>query len=150
MNKLAVVFGVTLWVAQGAFAAEGNPPPANPSAVPMNEFSGSVVSIDYSDHLLRIALDGGYNVEFRYDSKTMAMDGHDLMKIQDLTYGDKITARYVGKELYAQQVVRTSRADGSVASAPVESPATSPIASTTPSSEVGSVVSSATPSAKNP
>jgi hypothetical protein len=112
MRRLRL-FLALIWSA-ATLSAE-SPAPAVPAAAapPMNEFSGTVVSIDSDAQLLRMALEGGYNVEFTFNKKTLVIDGHDPVQISALGYGDKVTARYVGRELYAHQIVRTARAPGS-------------------------------------
>jgi hypothetical protein len=115
----------------------------------MNEFQGTVVSVEADTHLLRMNVDGGYSVQFTYNSKTTILDGHDPIKPFDLTYGDKIIARYVGKELYAKEIVRTAPAPAltAVPTEPV-TPA-EPIAAVS-TSTVQSVVSSVTLSTPTP
>jgi hypothetical protein len=92
---------------------------AAPSAGPMNQFSGTVAAVDDDAGLLRLAIDGGYNVELKFDYKTTVTDGNQSIKTSDLSYGDKVVARYVGKELYAKQILRnpSSAASGSAPAA---------------------------------
>jgi hypothetical protein len=78
--------------------------------VAMNEMTGTVESVSSDPQVLRLTVDGGYNVEFTYDSQTTATNGgHDLV-ISDLNYGDKVVVRYIGRDLVAREVERISRA----------------------------------------
>jgi hypothetical protein len=71
-----------------------------------NEMVGSVVSIDADQRLLRLAVEGGYNVQFSYDHKTAVLNGGKPILPTELYFGDKVQVRYAGKELYAVEIER--------------------------------------------
>lgn len=97
------------------------PPPASHRlTVAMNEMTGTVESVDTDPNVLRLTVDGGYNVEFTYDAQTVATNGGHDLSISDLNYGDKIVVRYVGRDLIAREVERISKA------APSDNPAPAP------------------------
>ena len=110
-------------------------PPAAPAAtVPakpaMNEMSGTVLEVDSDAKVLRLTLEGGYNVEFSYDSQTTLRNGGHDITVKDLGYGDQVTVRYIGKDLTAREIERTHKAATTAPSqsaAPTE--AVAPVAS---------------------
>ncbi len=59
---------------------------------------------------IRLIVDGGYNVEFTYDGKTTLVNGGSPITIDDLDYNDVVIIRYSGKELYALEIDRVSKA----------------------------------------
>lgn len=84
-----------------------NPPPRRSS---LNEMKGKVLSISDDPKTLRLIVDGGFNVEFPYDSKTSVVNGGDRIKVDDLGYNDVLIVRYSGKDLYAVEIERVSKA----------------------------------------
>jgi hypothetical protein len=117
----------------------------------LNEFTGTVISVDYDSRMLRMSLEGGYNVQFTFDSKTVILNGHDPMKISELSYGDKVTARYAGKDLHAHQIVRNG--DPTPASDTAQAANTTTVAAsttTTTAPEASSVALSVTTTTPTP
>ena len=86
------------------------PKPAVPRAVGLNELKGNLLSISDDPKTFRLIVEGGYNVEFTYDPKTSVVNGGDPIKVEDLGYNDQLIVRYAGKELYAVEVERVSKA----------------------------------------
>lgn len=72
--------------------------------VPMNEMTGTLSSVDEYDLTLRIAVDGGINPEFSYDKQTVIIVRGKQAGTSDLTHGDKVTVRYIGKDLLAREI----------------------------------------------
>jgi len=118
-----------------------DPPAAQtPAAVPaaavaadpaMNEMSGSVLSVDSDSQAIRLTLDGGYSVEFSYDSQTLVRNGGHDITVKDLGYGDQVTIRYIGKDLVARKIERTHKASAAGLPPPV-APAAAPAPAPTP------------------
>ncbi len=71
---------------------------------------GKLLSVNYDPKTLRVIVDGGYNVEFPFDSQTSIVNGGDPIKIDDLGYNDVVIVRYSGKELNAIEIERVSKA----------------------------------------
>jgi hypothetical protein len=86
------------------------PKPAVPHAVGLNEMTGKLLSISDDPKTFRLIVEGGYNVEFTYDPKSSVVNGGDPIKMEDLGYDDQLIVRYAGKELYAVEVERVSKA----------------------------------------
>lgn len=107
-----LVFGAIL-LAQVPLWADP-PAPQTPAAAPavpaMNEMSGAVLSVDTDAKVIRLTLDGGYNVEFSYDSQTLIRNGGHDITVNDLSYGDQVTVRYIGRDLIAREIDRTRKA----------------------------------------
>jgi hypothetical protein len=125
-----------VFLAPCVWAADLAPAPA---AVPMNSFTGTVVSVDPDARVLRMSLEGGYNVEFTYDSKTSVKDKGAAITPGALSYGDRVVARYIGRDLYARQIERLDK-DG--VATPV---AETPVAASATVAEATAVVSDSTP-----
>ena len=119
--------------------AETAPPPANPPAasapVPppasatnlpgmqppapvkkytpkpgLNEMKGKLVSKSSDPATLRMLVDGGFNVEFTYDAKTIWVNGGNPITEDDLNFGDELIIRYAGKDLNVVEADRVSKA----------------------------------------
>ena len=89
------------------------PKPAAPPAARqsgLNEMKGKFQSKSYDPKTLRLIVDGGYNVEFSFDSKTTMVNGGSTISIEDLEYNDEVVVRYSGKEMYAVEIDRVSKA----------------------------------------
>jgi hypothetical protein len=99
------------------------PPPIPAAALPgvtapklaprrqgLNEMKGKLLSISYDPRTLRLIVDGGYNVEFTFDPHTSLVNGGEPIKFDDLGYNDVLVVRYSGKELYAIEIERVSKA----------------------------------------
>jgi len=76
----------------------------------LNEMRGKLESKSHDPKTIRVTVDGGYNVEFSFDAKTVMINGGSSVTIDDLTYGDDLIIRYSGKELKAVVVDRISKA----------------------------------------
>lgn len=76
----------------------------------LNEMKGKLESKGNDPKTLRILVDGGFNAEFTYDKKTTMTNGGSSITADDLSYGDELVIRYAGKELYAVEVDRVSKA----------------------------------------
>ncbi len=85
------------------------PKPAAPRSG-LNEMKGKFQSKSYDPKTIRLIVDGGYNVEFTYDAKTTMVNGGSAISIDDLEYNDEVIVRYSGKELYAIEMDRLSKA----------------------------------------
>ena len=116
-----------------------DPPASTPAALTpappgpaMNEMSGSILSMDSDPNVIRLTLDGGYSVEFSYDSQTVIRNGGHDITMQDLNYGDQVTIRYIGKDLVARQIERTRKAPASDLPSSVAPVEAAPQASTVP------------------
>jgi hypothetical protein len=89
------------------------PAPPSPPRVPhpgLNEMKGKLLSKSYDPNTIRVIVDGGFNVEFTYDAKTSIANGGSSISIDDLNYNDQVVVRYAGKELYAVEIDRVSKA----------------------------------------
>jgi hypothetical protein len=96
-----------------AVPAEAPKPTAKPVAprtVGLNEMKGKLNSISDDPKTFRLIVDGGFNVEFTYDQKTSVVNGGDPLKMEDLGYNDQIIVRYAGKDLYAVEIERVTKA----------------------------------------
>jgi len=101
----------------------------------LNQFTGTISSIDTDAGVIRLSIDGGYNVELTFDSRTAVTDSGHAIQATDLSYGDKVTARYAGQELYAKQIARNPDiSNPAVAQATVSSGTTPPAVSSSSSS----------------
>ena len=102
--------------AASAAQPEAVKPPATPSKkvapvrTDLNEMKGKVLSISYDPKTLRLIADGGFNVEFTYDAQTSLVNGGEPIRFDDLSFNDQLVVRYSGKELYAVEIVRVSKA----------------------------------------
>jgi hypothetical protein len=85
-------------------------PPVAPRITGLNEIRGKLESKGDDPKTLRLTVDGGYNVEFTYDSKTSIINGGNPVSIDDLNYGDELIVRYSGMELNAVEIDRVSKA----------------------------------------
>jgi len=83
--------------------------PATIHRADLNEMKGKLQSKGNDPKTLRILVDGGFNVEFTYDKKTIMINGGSSITADDLSYGDELIIRYAGKELYAVEVNRVSK-----------------------------------------
>jgi hypothetical protein len=83
--------------------------PKSPNSF-LNEMTGTILSVDGDGGVVRITVQGGFNVDFAYDNSTELTDNGKPIKPEDLGYGDKIVVRYAGKDLMARQIERTSQA----------------------------------------
>jgi hypothetical protein len=91
-----------------------------PSRPGFNDMSGTLGSLDADARIIRLSVEGGYNVEFSYDSQTtVSGEGHSLA-IADLGYGDQVTIRYKGKDLIAREIVQTHKMPSTMPTAPPE------------------------------
>jgi hypothetical protein len=88
----------------------GGAKPAVARAAGLNEMKGKLLSISNDPKTFRLIVDGGFNVEFTYDAKSSVVNGGDPIKIEDLGYNDQLVVHYAGKDLYAVEVERVSRA----------------------------------------
>jgi len=75
-----------------------------------NEMKGKFQSRGDEAKTFRMILDGGFNVEFSYDAKTVVTNGGGPILLNDLAYGDEIIVHYTGKELNAIDIERVSKA----------------------------------------
>ncbi len=97
----------------GVSAAPSTVPTAKPIAarpVGLNEMKGKLLSISDDPKTFRLLVQGGFNVEFTYDAKSSVVNGGDPIKIQNLGYDDQLIVRYSGKDLYAVEIERVSKA----------------------------------------
>jgi hypothetical protein len=85
-------------------------PPARVSHPNLNEMKGKLYSKSYDPKTLRLLVDGGFNVEFSYDVKTSVVSSGKTISLDDLEYNDELVIRYSGKDLYAVEIERTSKA----------------------------------------
>ena len=76
----------------------------------LNEMTGTVLSVDSDERVVRITVDGGFNVDFQYVHDTVLTDHGAPIEADALNYGDKIIIRYAGKDLVARQIERTTSA----------------------------------------
>ncbi len=96
--------------ASPAPAPEVKAKPAVPRPVGLNEMKGKLLSISNDPKSFRLIVEGGYNVEFTYDPKTSVVNGGDPIKLEALGYNDQLIVRYAGKDLYAVEIERVSKA----------------------------------------
>ena len=117
MRKLGLTMtGLVLGFFSGTFAlaAEAastvnvSTPAAHPSG--LNELKGKFQSKNDDPRAIRIMVDGGYNVEFAYDAKTTMINEGNSITVNDLSYGDELVIHYSGKDLYAVDIDRVSKA----------------------------------------
>lgn len=80
----------------------------------LNAMTGKVMSLSSDPKVLRITVDGGYNVEFTYDAKTVVHNGGSAIQASDLSYDDRVVVRYAGKELNAVEIERVSKTNRAV------------------------------------
>jgi hypothetical protein len=76
----------------------------------LNELKGTFQSKNDDPTTLRILVEGGYNVEFAYDAKTTMINGGSPITVNDLSYGDMLVIHYSGRDLYAIDIDRVSKA----------------------------------------
>jgi hypothetical protein len=76
----------------------------------LNQMQGKILSKSNDPQSLRILVDGGYNVEFTFDSATTIVNGGSPITMDDLNYDDVVIVRYSGKDLYAVELDRVSKA----------------------------------------
>jgi len=100
----------------------------------MNQINGTVFSVDSDAGVIRLSVDGGYSVEFAFNTQTTVRDGPNSLSPDDLQYGDRVAVRYVGRELVAKQIERLAKAPGAPAAAPAPPPAPEPVPSVETSS----------------
>jgi len=95
------------------------PVPASPTPSPstppphrsgLNEMRGKLQSREDDPKTLRVLVDGGFNVGFTYDSKTIVTAEGKVIAVDELEYNDELILRYSGKELYAIEVERVGKA----------------------------------------
>lgn len=144
MRRILLTIGAC-WGVAALLLADG----AVPAAPDYNEFQGSVVTVDSENHRLQMAVDGGYSVEFAYDSHTVVKEGSSALKPAELGYGDKITVRYQGKELLAKEILRTAQAPA-LRAVPIEAPTPVEPVTEISASSMTSIVSSVTVSTPTP
>ncbi|HVO32883.1 MAG TPA: hypothetical protein VMU17_03150 [Elusimicrobiota bacterium] len=96
------------------------PAPAAPVSMQLalNEMTGTVLSVDADNDVLRLTVDNQFNVDFTWNSKTAVTNGGHKIAVPDLNYGDKVVVRYSGKELQAVQIERLSKAPPAIPAAP--------------------------------
>jgi hypothetical protein len=82
---------------------------SRPANLAFNEMSGTLASVDADAKTLRLTVEGGYNPQFDYDAKTLVLAGDHRLAVTDLQTGDKITVRYLGKDLTAREIVKTGK-----------------------------------------
>lgn len=83
--------------------------PAPPKAT-LNEMVGKISAVEADARIVRLALDGGYSIEFTYDTTTAITNGGTPLKATDLYYGDKVEVKYAGKDLKAIVIERLEKA----------------------------------------
>ena len=88
----------------------GGAKPVAPHRTGLNEMRGKLLSLSDDPQTFRLIVDGGYNVEFSYDEKSSVVNGGEPIKISELGYNDVLIVRYAGKDLYAVEVERVSKA----------------------------------------
>ncbi len=76
----------------------------------LNEVRGKLLSKSYDPRTLRLVVEGGFNIELTYDPSSLIVDNGKAIGIDELGYNDELIVRYVGKELYAAQIERVSKA----------------------------------------
>lgn len=84
--------------------------PALPKRTGLNEIRGKLLSKSYDPKAIRLVVTGGINVEFAYDQKTTIQTQGAVLSMEDLGYDDVLAVRYAGKDLYALEVERLSKA----------------------------------------
>lgn len=84
--------------------------PAAPKRSGLNEIKGKLLSKSYDPKAIRVVVAGGINVEFAYDQKTSFQSQGQVISLDNLGYDDELVVRYAGKELYALEVERLSKA----------------------------------------
>ena len=111
------LLAATLGLVPSLVPAEEAAPPANAGAsnamaetAGLNEMRGKLESKSDDPKAIRITVDGGFNVEFSYDARTIMINGGSPITLDDLNYGDELIVRYSGKELTAVVVDRVSKA----------------------------------------
>ncbi len=85
------------------------PSPVKPKSK-LNEMTGKIVSVEDEPAVLRLALEGGYSIEFTYTRQTTITNGGNPIQFSDLYYGDKVQVFYAGKDLHAVSVERLEKA----------------------------------------
>lgn len=101
---------VKIQTSAGVPAAAPMPAAPAPSRRALNEIKGKLESKGDDPLTLRVMVEGGFNVEFRYGADTVLTNGGHPVQMEDLNYGDDLVVRYAGKELYALEVERVSKA----------------------------------------
>jgi hypothetical protein len=77
----------------------------------MNEMTGALASVDTYAQSIRLSVEGGFNPQLAYDSKTEIFEsGGHALKLEDLHEGDKIIVRYIGRDLTAREIERVKNA----------------------------------------
>lgn len=103
----------------------------------LNQFVGTIQSVDADARVFRMIVEGGYNVELTYTTKTACIEGGKALSVESLDYNDKVVVRYAGRELAAVQIERLSK-NIRFPSRPVEA-SSDPAASSTDTAAVPSV-----------
>src|ERR1043166_2336603 len=106
-----LAFGLVIAIPLGSSAEtmKEATPPSTPVRSGLNEMRGKLASKNYDPRTLRLAVEGGYNVEFTYDKQTTMVNGGSPITMDDLEYGDELIVRYAGKELNALETDRVTK-----------------------------------------
>ncbi len=98
--------------APAAAPVAAKPVPAKPAprVSGLNEMRGKLSSKSYDPKAVRLSVSGGYNVEFTYDQKSAITSNGTVISFEDLGYDDELIIRYAGKDLYAVEIERVSKA----------------------------------------
>jgi hypothetical protein len=75
--------------------------------IAMNEMSGTLTSIDSETGAIRLSVAGGFNVQFETDKATQFLSKGQKLPLTALATGEKITVRYVGREMTAREIEKT-------------------------------------------
>lgn len=86
-----------------------------PSGIRYNEMKGTIMSVDTDQRFVRLAVEGGYNIQFSYDPGTILLNGGNPIPDTELYFGDKVQIRYAGKELKALEIERYEKAPRTIA-----------------------------------
>lgn len=78
--------------------------PARPTG--MNQMEGTLSSFDSEKPAFRLSMEGGFQPQFDYDEKTVVEEDGRLLTMRELSPGDHIIVRYMGKDLTARNIER--------------------------------------------
>ena len=74
----------------------------------MNEMTGTLSSIDVDERTIRLSVAGGISPQLAYDETTAVIYRGRALKLSDLRPGDRVIARYIGKDLTAREIEKLS------------------------------------------
>ncbi len=111
VSRLPGVSTSTVSAPTTASAAPADPAAPKPG---LNQFIGTVETVDTDNKIVRLNVEGGYHVELAYNSKTATTNGGGPMTMDDLEYGDKVVVRYQGRDLMAVEIERLLKAPRAV------------------------------------